>query len=141
MRIAIAIMLTSSVNSVVGNDSAAGVWITGDEDGLIELRQVDDKLEGIIVGSLSDPDGTQPERLDKLNPDPALRERPLMNLNIFTDLRASGDNQWKGQVYDPNSGKTYKCTLTMVDVNTLKLRGYVGISLLGRTEYWQRLRD
>jgi uncharacterized protein (DUF2147 family) len=51
----------------------------------------------------------------------------------------AGEGKWKnGRVYDPNSGKTYKCKLTLVDENTLELRGYIGISLLGRTETWSR---
>ena len=141
LKTLLALILASMFASATASDTVAGVWVSGDEDGLIELRQAGDELEGIIVGSLSDPDGTQPERLDELNPDPALRSRSLLRLNIFTNLRATDRDQWKGQVYDPNSGKTYKCTLTLVDANTIKLRGYVGISLLGRTEYWQRLID
>jgi len=45
-----------------------------------------------------------------------------------------------GRIYNPESGKTYKCTLTLLDDNTLKLRGYKGISLLGGTEVWTRRR-
>ena len=49
------------------------------------------------------------------------------------------DGRWVGgRIYDPNSGKTYKGTIRQVDGNTLKFRGYVGISLFGRTETWKR---
>jgi uncharacterized protein (DUF2147 family) len=51
----------------------------------------------------------------------------------------SGEGKWKsGRIYDPNSGKTYKCKVTPVNENTLELRGYIGFSLLGRTETWTR---
>jgi uncharacterized protein (DUF2147 family) len=51
------------------------------------------------------------------------------------------DGQWTGgRVYDPNSGNTYRGTITLIDADTLKLRGYVGITLFGRTEIWKRRR-
>jgi uncharacterized protein (DUF2147 family) len=56
-----------------------------------------------------------------------------------TWLSRDGDGAWSGGfIYDPNSGKTYRCKLKLKDRNTLKLRGYIGISLLGRTDVWTR---
>jgi uncharacterized protein (DUF2147 family) len=50
-----------------------------------------------------------------------------------------GNNEWKeGHIYDPNNGKTYRCNLELIDQETLSVRGYVGISLFGRTEIWTR---
>ena len=120
------------------SESIEGVWIAADDDGLIEIRINDGLLSGVIAGSLSDPERKNPARHDDLNPDPDLRERPLLGLAIFSGLQASGSNKWKGEVYDPNSGKTYKCTVTLVDTDTVKIRGYIGFSLLGRTEEWTR---
>jgi uncharacterized protein (DUF2147 family) len=117
-----------------------GLWITADGDGWIEIRTTDGQPGGFIKGSPQDPDNLRPPRFDDKNPDPALRQRPLLGLQIVHDLRTTGDNKWKGRIYDPNSGKTYKCTITLADENTLKLRGYIGISLLGRTEVWTRER-
>ena len=73
---------------------------------------------------------------------PALRERPLIGLEIFEGFEYKGKGRWKGgTIYDPNSGNTYRCIVTRVDDDTLKVRGYIGVSLLGRTELWQRVRD
>jgi uncharacterized protein (DUF2147 family) len=85
-----------------------------------------------------------PERPDKdeKNPDPALRDRPLVGLSLFAGFDYDGDGRWSGgTIYDPNSGKTYRCIVTIVDDDTLKVRGYVGVPLLGRTEIWTRKKD
>ncbi len=122
----------------VAGDAIEGVWITADGDGLIEFQVQDEQLSGVIVGSASDPNHIKPPRYDDLNPDASLRERPLLGLAIVTNLLSSDNDEWKGQVYDPNTGKTYQCTITLLDTNTLKLRGYIGFSLLGKTRVWTR---
>ena len=135
---ALVLLLVLTVNVSDASDAIEGVWIVEDGDGLIEFQLRDEQLSGVIVGSVSDPNRTKPARYDDLNPDPGLRQRPLLGLAIFTNLLSSGSNQWKGQVYDPNTGKTYKCTITLVDADTLKIRGYIGFSLLGQTRMWTR---
>ena len=80
--------------------------------------------------------------LDHRNGDQALRYRPVVGLEILRNLRPARDDpaRWGGgTIYDPGSGYTYKCTLTMDAENRLSLRGYVGIPLLGRTTTWYRL--
>lgn len=117
-----------------------GRWLTADRQGWIDIRLQSGIPAGFIAGSPQDPERRQPQRQDVHNPDPALRDRPLHGLQIIRDMSQNGSNRWKGLIYDPNSGKTFNCTLTMVDDNTLRLRGYVGISLFGRTETWTRIR-
>jgi uncharacterized protein (DUF2147 family) len=122
-------------------DDAAiqGVWLSGDGDGWIELTVVGGELRGRIAGSPDDPEHLKPPRLDNENPDPALRGRPLLGLVILSGFRYTGDGEWRGgRIYDPNSGNTYKGTIRVLNRDTLALRGYVGISLFGRTETWRR---
>lgn len=58
---------------------------------------------------------------------------------MLTGFRFDGDDEWKdGDIYDPESGKTYSCYLSLKDNNTLKVRGYIGVSLFGRSETWTR---
>jgi len=117
-----------------------GIWLSGDGDGWIEINASTTGLSGVIAGS---PNASEerPDTDDK-NPDPALRDRPLIGLNLFAGFEYDGDGRWKGgTIYDPNSGKTYRCIVTVVDVDTLKVRGYIGISLLGRTETWTRKKN
>ena len=134
----IAASLVFIANVSAANEGIKGLWLTADVDGLIEIQVRDEQLTGTIAGSANDPQRKKPARFDDLNPDPDLRERPLLGLAIFSNLLPSGNNKWKGQVYDPNTGKTYQCTVTLVDANTLKFRGYVGFSLLGQTRIWTR---
>jgi uncharacterized protein (DUF2147 family) len=129
---------------LVADEHAAieGVWLNGDGDGWIELVIRDGELTGRIVGSPDDPENLKPSRLDIENPDPALRSRPLRGLVIMTGFRYEGDGKWSGgRIYDPNSGNTYKGTIGVENADTLKLRGYVGISLFGRTDTWTRRLD
>lgn len=81
---------------------------------------------------------TAPGTLDHNNPDPALRKRSLCNLEIGSDFTIAGDTQATGgRLYDPESGKTYKGNINL-EGDILKLRGYIGIALFGRTETWRR---
>lgn len=58
---------------------------------------------------------------------------------MLTAFKFNGDDEWKGSdIYDPESGKTYSSDMYLKDKNTLKVRGYVGISMFGRTETWLR---
>ena len=116
-----------------------GTWLNQDGDGWIELTIVDGELTGVIAGSPQDPDNRDPSRLDDKNPEPDLRSRPLLGLTILTGFTQEADGRWVGgRIYDPNSGNTYRGTITVIDDDTLDLRGFVGISLFGRTETWRR---
>ncbi len=116
-----------------------GTWLNGDHTGWIELIVVDSELRGHIVGSPDDPQNKKPSRLDIENPNEELRSRELRGLTILSGFQYASDGRWAdGRVYDPNSGNTYKGTITLVDNDTLKLRGFIGISLFGRTETWTR---
>ena len=114
-----------------------GRWLTQEQDGWIRITLVGDSLEGSIAGA---PPGSPSEReFDDRNPDPALRNRRLDGMTIMHGFEYDGDGHWKnGTVYDPNSGKTYRCSITQVDNDTLKIRGYIGVSLFGRSETWTR---
>jgi uncharacterized protein (DUF2147 family) len=78
---------------------------------------------------------------DSRNPDPDLRDRPLIGLQILSGLHAADDDRsWSGGlIYDPTSGRTYRCTLELDGENRAHLRGYIGVPLLGRTTTWIRV--
>ena len=115
-----------------------GRWLTQEGNGWITIQIVGDSLEGSVAGS-PNPEQSDEREFDDRNPNPVLRNRRLKGLTIITGLEYDGDGHWAGgTVYDPNSGKTYKCTVTQLDANTLKIRGFIGISLFGRSETWIR---
>jgi uncharacterized protein (DUF2147 family) len=117
-----------------------GTWLSGDGDGWIEIRVDGGGLSGTVKGS-PNADDDRPDK-DEKNPDPALRNRPLTGLELFAGFSYDGDGRWSGgTIYDPNSGKTYRCIVTWVDGDELKVRGYIGVPMLGRTETWTRVPD
>jgi uncharacterized protein (DUF2147 family) len=117
-----------------------GTWLSGDGDGWIEITVRGKGLSGVIKGSPKEEDD-RPDK-DEKNPDPALRDRPLTGLELFAGFSWDGDGRWEGgTIYDPNSGKTFRCIITWVDTDTLKVRGYIGVPMLGRTETWKRVPD
>lgn len=118
-------------------DAIVGLWATEPEedDGIahVEIARDGDTYRGTIVWT----DGKQ--RIDRHNPDPALREREIVGSTIFEEVRFAGGRVWKGgTIYDPRNGKAYSCKMTLVDPETLKIRGFFGISLFGRTTVWKR---
>ncbi|MBB6461637.1 DUF2147 domain-containing protein [Flammeovirga kamogawensis] len=118
-----------------------GVWLTGLKDAHVEIS-IDDngKAQGSIVWMERDKEEDGGPRIDKLNPDASLRERFLDGMIMLSDFDYKGKGQWEdGSVYDPDSGKTYSGSIQNSGPNVLKMRGYVGIKLFGRTELWTRV--
>ncbi len=68
------------------------------------------------------------------------KNKPYVGLVIITDLKKDGDEWSGGKILDPKTGKEYKCHIALESADKLKVRGYLGISLIGRTQYWQRVR-
>jgi uncharacterized protein (DUF2147 family) len=124
-----------------------GDWVTPDGSALIRISHNpnNDSYEGTITALLrpkftvadgyGEP-GTS--RLDVKNPSKAQRERPLLGLKILTGLKFV-DGKWEqGKIYDPGSGRSYRCHLALASPDFIKMRGFMGFSLLGRTMYLQR---
>lgn len=127
-------------------DDILGQWNNEDGRAKIEIYPCDGHYCGKIswlgrpVYPPDDPGGMAGlPRVDRDNPNPALRERRLLGLQIMAGFNYSGTNIWdKGRIYDPESGKTYKSKITLVSPQRLTIRGYVGIPLFGRTTTWTR---
>ena len=127
-------------------DDVVGVWYNQEKDAKIQIERCGDKYCGKVVwlkepnyppGSKEGTPGTP--KLDNNNPDPALKKTPRLGLEIMHDFQFAGDNVWKdGKVYDPKNGKTYSGKITMVSPTELDLRGFVGVSIFGRTAKWTK---
>lgn len=124
-------------------DDIVGVWLTQDKDSHVEIYKDGDKYFGKIIW-LSEPIDsiTGKPKVDDKNPNASLQNRPVLGLNLLTGF-VFDDDQWNnGKIYDPKLGKTYSCYMEFPDAsnkNNLKIRGYIGFSLLGRTVYWTRV--
>lgn len=122
-------------------EDIVGVWEPGHGKAKVKIDKIDDKFYGKIVWlkEPTDPD-TGEAKLDKNNPDESMQNVPLRGYRILKDFEYQGEGVWEeGTIYDPESGTTYSCVITMKDENTLDIRGYVGVKTFGRTDTWRRL--
>ncbi len=143
--LAITILATSAFSA---SDDILGSWFNQDKDAKIEIFKCGNDYCGKIVwlkepvypaGSKEGAPGTP--KIDNKNPDAARQKTPLIGLQIVNGLQFSGDNLWKnGKIYDPDSGKTYSAKATLTSHDQLDLRGFIGVSLIGRTEKWTRAK-
>jgi uncharacterized protein (DUF2147 family) len=111
-----------------------GRWLTDPPDGIIEISlAADGSYDGKIIG------GDTPNRIDSKNPDAARRSAPLLGQLILHQMKYDGHGHWSGgSIYDPDSGHTYSCRLELLEPTKLKVRGFLGLALLGRTQVWTR---
>jgi len=131
-------LLATAALCMAASDDIVGLWYDQAKDAKIDIFKCADKYCGRIVwlrepnyppGSKEGTPGTP--KLDNNNPDPALKKVPRMGLQIVRDFQFVGDNLWK-------NGKAYSGKITMVSPKELHLRGFVGVSMFGRTETWIR---
>jgi uncharacterized protein (DUF2147 family) len=148
----VVIVLFSALSAAAGDgDEILGVWATDPEgeggQAHIEIYAVGEIYSGKIVW-LEEPlylegddDGEAGEpKVDTNNPDLALQSRPIMGLDLMKGFIYDGKGTWKkGTIYDPDNGKTYKCKVKIGDDGELNVRGFIGISMIGRTSRWTRV--
>lgn len=122
------------------SDDILGVWLNEEATGKIQIYKQGDKYFGKLVWLRTPLDSlTGKPRTDNKNPDPKLQSMPLIGLVNLKDFSFNGKEEWSGgMIYDPKNGKTYKCYIRFESANKLKIRGFIGVSLLGRNTFWTR---
>jgi uncharacterized protein (DUF2147 family) len=135
----VTLSITANAQNTINAESVTGKWLNQEKDATIEISKTGGGYSGKIIW-LKEPNWTDGNpKVDSNNPDPDLRTRPTMGLEILRGFTFKGQNKWdKGTIYDPKSGKTYSCIMTLTDMNTLSIRGFIGISLIGKTTVWTR---
>lgn len=122
------------------NASPIGTWQSVDEDG----------SKKAVVRITQDANGDLRGTIIKLNQKPGAlcvkckgdkKDKPIEGMSVIWSLKKVGDNQWgKGAIFDPNKGETYNLKAELIENGQkLKLRGFLGVSLLGRTQTWNRI--
>ena len=109
---------------------------TGNAKSIVEIYEEDGKYFGKIVEILV---------LDKKDSVCTLcegdkKDQPILGMVILTDLEKDDDEWNDGKILDPNNGETYSCYISLESNDKLKVRGYIGFSLLGRTQYWHKVK-
>ncbi|WP_341248124.1 DUF2147 domain-containing protein [Cupriavidus pauculus] len=134
-------MMTASAVALA-QSTPAGTWhtiddATGKPRGVIEIAEKDGVYSGKLVKSLVPSEGP-PKVCDKCTD--SRKDQPIIGMTLLTGLRKTGDNEWSGgEILDPESGKLYKCEMSLADDGKkLNVRGFIGISLIGRTQTWVR---
>ena len=116
-------------------DDILGEWTTQKQNSRILIFKQNNFYFGRVVW------GTGDQKKDEKNPTVELRNRDLIGLTILKDFQFNGTDTWNsGTIYDPKEGKTYSCKITVKDREHLNIRGYIGVSLFGRTEIWTKFK-
>ncbi|OEK04987.1 DUF2147 domain-containing protein [Roseivirga misakiensis] len=142
MKFKLVFLLLASlqINTLSANDGdeILGVWLTDKGRAKIEIYKENGKYNGKIIW-LKEPKNERGEaKLDKENSDKSLRTRPIIGINLVQGFTFDGDDKWEGgEIYDPENGKTYSSYMRLKR-GKLQVRGYLGITVFGRTVVWTR---
>ena len=128
-------------HSQTNADDITGTWLTRTGKAHIKIDNVKDYYFGRIVW-LKEPLNKQGKpKTDGNNPDKSKKIIGMLGIRLLDGFEYKSENNWeKGTIYDPENGKTYSCKIYLENKNTMKIRGYIGISLIGRTDTWTRVQ-
>lgn len=135
------ILVLLSINFYAQNRSVLGKWntideVTGKAMSVVEIFEHNNKIYGKIIEIIN------PKNRNKTcsNCPGDDQNKPILGLIIIKGLVKDGTEYNGGKILDPKSGKLYKCYIELETTDKLKVRGYLGFSLIGRTQYWERVK-
>ena len=140
MKQLITLLFCITVMTSMQSQSVIGKWktiddATGEAKSIVELFSKSGKIYAKVVDIL-DP-ATKNNLCKQCSGED--KNKPILGLTIIKGLSKDGSEYNSGEILDPKNGKLYKCALTLESKDKLKVRGYIGFSLLGRTQYWHRV--
>lgn len=131
----IALCYSATTHAQAEADRILGTYMSAGNKGRVVISKQGNKYHGTLVWSIT------PGALDKNNPDPNERTKKLAGKVILKNFTYSGKNVWSdGSIYDPEKGKTYSCKITLKPDGNLTVRGFIGVSLIGRNTEWTRVK-
>ena len=140
-KLVVIVLVLFSINSFAQSRGVVGKWNTIDEVSgkamsVVEIYEHNNKIYGKVI-----------EILNPKNRNNTCKEcpgddhnKPILGLVIIKGLVKDGSEYNDGRILDPKSGKLYKCYIELESADKLKVRGYLGFSLIGRTQYWERVK-
>ena len=136
--ITLALLLVGSLT--ISAQSVVGTWKTiddetGNEKSIVEIYQENGKIYAKILQLLEK--GKEDKLCDMCKGDK--KNKPVKGMVIIDGLKKDGDEWNDGKILDPKTGKIYKCYISLEEPNKLKVRGYIGFALIGRTQYWHKV--
>lgn len=122
-------------------DAVLGVWQSGHGNVRVRIFKTGETYNGKIAWLRKELDESGKPKTDENNPSESLKGQPLLGLEALSDFTYKGDGVWDGgTVYDPRSGRKYSCKLSVSRSGVLEIRAYMGISLIGKTQVWTRVK-
>ncbi len=145
-HLGLALVFLLAAAAQAASEPPYGTWLTQDGESHIQFEQCGEAICGRIVWMREAYDEQGRPWTDRKNPDPGLRDRPLMGLPIFYDFAPAGydddgDEVWEGKVYNPRSGDVHDAYITVVEPMTLKVEGCGLAGLICRTQHWSKVDD
>ena len=133
------IILTTSLS--INSQTIFGKWHstnddTGEVDSVVEIYKKDGKAFAKII-EIKDPERQKAVCTECKGRN---KNKPILGLEILTGLEKDDDEWSGGKILDPRNGKVYKCFIKLEGADKLKIRGYIGFSLIGKTKYWKRAK-
>jgi uncharacterized protein (DUF2147 family) len=134
-------LLVAAAPALAANNTPVGTWKTIDDDtgqakALVQITDHDGVLEGKIIKVLKSDSGPHPI-CDKCEGE--RHNKPVEGMTIIWGMKRDGDTWEGGKILDPKKGSIYKCKMSMLDGGQkLKVRGFIGFSLFGRSQVWVR---
>lgn len=135
--LALAAAMAAGATAAQASSSVQGDWLTQSGSAKVHVGPCGDRLCGAIVWLRNPLDkATGRPQLDANNPDPALRGRPIVGLQLIKGFKPASGGRWTGgSIYDPQSGKTYDSKLSLNPDGTLKVEGC--ISIICQAQTWK----
>lgn len=106
-------------------DEATGVWRMANGKVTVKVSHCGSRLCGTVVALKKPRDDKGRPRLDKENPNPSLRSRPVIGLTILSNMKVEGEGYWVGTIYNPDDGNTYSSQMQLLGRGTMKVNGCV----------------
>lgn len=134
-------LLTLNSIAFAGIDSPVGLWKTIDDSthkprSLVRISEQNGVLSGTIEKDLN-PNESPDKVCDKCTD--SRKDKTLVSMTIMQGMHQSGEVFEGGEILDPDNGKTYKCKMKLLDDGKkLEVRGFIGVSLFGRSQTWLR---
>lgn len=132
--LASAALLALATPALAADASPVGDWLVKDGYANIRMDMCNGKLWGIVAWE------QKPGGLDKENPDPTKKSRPLLGSPVLMGLAPSGANKWSGEIYNSQNGKMYSANVSMADEDTLDLEGCLFTNFMCLTQKWTRVK-
>jgi uncharacterized protein (DUF2147 family) len=136
LAILTALFAAAPANGQTGGE-VSGIWLTQAGDAKVRVSKCSGGICGVVVW-LREPinPATGKPQVDDKNPNPALANRPIIGLALFSGMRPSGPNRWSGQIYNADDGRSYASNISVSGPDSLTVEGCVGVFCGGET--WTR---